>query len=58
MFQPASTVSTHSVVSRSVTHGTPEQVGLLLHAAGVGEDRARVHGQLDEVQVAERRAGR
>ena len=40
-FQPASTVSTHSVVSRSVTHGTPGEVGLLLHAAGVGQHRAR-----------------
>ena len=25
MFQPVSTVSTHSVVSRSVTHGTPSR---------------------------------
>ena len=55
VFQPASTVSTHSVVSRSVTHRTPEQIGLLLHPARVREHRARVHRQAHEVQVAQRR---
>ena len=33
VFQPASTVSVHSVVSRSVTHGMPREVRLLLHPA-------------------------
>ena len=41
-FQPLSTVSTHSVVSRSVTQRHAGEVGLLLHAAGVGRaPRAR-----------------
>ena len=34
--------------------GDPEQVGLLLDAARIGEDRACVHRQLREVEVAER----
>ena len=35
--------------------GRPKQVGLLLHAAGVGEDGAGVPRELEEVEVAERR---
>src|SRR5262245_15354182 len=34
-FHPASTVSSHSDSGRSVTHGTPRKVRLLLHAARV-----------------------
>jgi hypothetical protein len=52
---PPRTVSVHSVRSRSVTHGHPGEVGLLLHAARVGEHRAGVQQQRREVQVAERR---
>ena len=39
-FQPASTVSTHSVSSRIVRQGTRRQEGLLLQSAGVGEHRS------------------
>ena len=39
-------------------HGVAGQVGLLLHAAGVGQHRARVLQQRGELEVAERRAER
>ena len=57
-FAPASTVSTHSVEGRErhARHAVP--VRLLLQAAGVGEDHARLRGERGEVEVAERLDGR
>ena len=51
----ASTVSTHSVVSRSVMHGTPSRYASFWTPAGVREHRPCVTRQLQEVQIAERR---
>ena len=53
-FAPASTVSTHSVLGRSVTHGTPQPVRLLLQAARVGDDRLGAGDERQHLEVAER----
>ena len=57
-FQPASTVSVHSVAAPQRHARHAGEVGLLLHAAGVGQHGARVVQQRGEVEVAERRRER
>ena len=47
-------VTGRSVLGRKVKHDDAERRGLLLHAAGVGDDRARAGLQRQEVQVADR----
>ena len=52
-FAPSSTVAAHSVDGRGVTQAR-RPVGLLLQAARVGDDDARLGGERGEIEVAER----
>ena len=53
-FAPAATVSTHSVLGRSVTQGTRQPVRLLLQAARVGDDGLCAGDEREHLEVAER----